>query len=342
MKNVLFCFVLFLTFSAFGQEFIGPHGYLTFEAEISDKDSTSRNGTFDLHHFNLLANYLISGNAQVFGEIEWEHGADLENKNSGFVRIERAWFEYEFSKKFSIRIGKFLTPYGIFNIVHDAAPAWDFSILPQSIYGEHKNALNTEQKFYSKFSIGIMLHGHLDVLGADLTYKTFISNGRGERPFEQDDNKDKAYGLRLITNLEEAGIKLGYSFYTEKNGLVRDSRQFSHTFDFRGEYGRWRLISEFARSFLESPGEAFPDQWYSGGYAELGFQLFRNTMLIARYDLLSPDTQETASRERDISIGTSVKVMSNVLVKSGIHFWHIDNNTKKDFIQGIASLAVVF
>jgi len=55
------------------------HGYFTLEYEVSNKDSSSRRGTFDLHHFNVISKYYVSRKSVVFGEIEWEHGPDFED-----------------------------------------------------------------------------------------------------------------------------------------------------------------------------------------------------------------------------------------------------------------------
>lgn len=343
----LFGLFLLLGETASGQQFIGPHGFLTFEAEISDRDSVGRRGTFDLHHFNLLGNYLLNAKARVFGEIEWEHGTDFETfehngTGSGFVRLERAWFEYAFAEQVKLRVGKFLTPYGIYNEIHDAAPAYDTSILPASLYGKHRTLSGIEQRFYAKFAIGLQLRGKIDVGKSSVEYSTLLSNGRGKSPFEQDDNNNKGIGFRLITDLARTGIKLGYSFYTDRNGLVDNMRQTSHAWDLRYEWNRWRLTAEVANNRLAAIDALSYQQIANGGYAELSYILFKNQTVLIRYDIFDPDRRRRRDVERDFTVGTNVRLIKQALVKAEVHFWHEQAAARENSILAIASLAVVF
>lgn len=333
---------------AFGQELIGPHGYLTLEAEISNMDSVGERGTFDLHHFNLFGDYLLSDKARVFGEIEFEHGGhdgntDPAEEEAGNIRIERAWFEYAFSQKLRLQFGKMLTPYGIYNEIHDAAPAYDTSILPESIYGVHRNPLGQLQRYYAKFSLGVQALGKLELGGASLQYQLMLANGRGRQPYAQDDNKNKALGARLLAELPALRLKAGYSFYSEKNGRAQHTRQSSHAGDLRFEWRRWRVSSEFAHSVLSSGNARTRNQVANGGYGELAYQLFNRQTILIRYDVLDPRRQQASDLERDITIGTSVQIIrQTVVAKAEAHFWNVESGPRRNFTLGIASLAVVF
>ena len=348
MKKSFFILLFsFISQTLIAQQFIGPHGYLTFEAEISDKDSIGKRGTFDLHHFNIFANYLLNAKARVFGEIEWEHGTDFEpfegaGSSTGFVRLERAWFEYAFSEKLKFRFGKFLTPYGIYNEIHDAAPAYDTSILPRSLYGQHRILNGGLQRFYAKFAIGLLTMGKFEIGKAAIEYKTLISNGRGNSPFEQDDNNNKGIGLRLLASLPSAGMKIGYSFYTDRNGLIQDTRQTSHAWDVRFEWKRWRLTGEFAHSRLEAFNAGYYRQIANGGYAELSYFLFKNQTVLIRYDIFDPDRKMVNDLGRDITVGVNFRIIKQALMKTEVHFWKEQNHRPQNYVLAIASLAVVF
>ncbi|MFQ5633695.1 MAG: hypothetical protein ACE5I1_33435 [bacterium] len=346
-KLAIIVFALLLSQAVIAQNFIGPHGFLTFEAEISDRDSIGRRGTFDLHHFNVLGNYLLNAQARVFGEVEWEHGADFESferrrSSSGFVRLERAWFEYAFSGKIKLRVGKFLTPYGIYNEIHDAAPAYDTSILPNSLYGRHRILNGDDQRLYAKFAIGLQVLGKLEFGQSAIEYRALISNGRGESPFEQDDNSDKGIGLRLIAHLPSTGLRLGYSLYTDKNGLASNTRQTSHAWDAHLEWNRWRLTGEFAHSRLDPTSGDLYKQIANGGYAELSYILFKNQTLLVRYDLLDPDSRQVNDLQRDLTVGMNIRIIKQALVKAEVHFWETRGLLPENFVLAIASLAVVF
>jgi hypothetical protein len=343
----IFAAVCLIADGVFGQELIGPHGYLTFEAEVSNKDSVGKHGTFDLHHFNLFGDYLLSDKARVFGEIEFEHGGDSSSEpaesEAGDIRVERAWFEYAFSQKLKLQLGKILTPYGIYNEIHDAAPAYDTSILPVSIYGLHSNLFGQQQRFYAKFSLGVQALGKLELGAASLQYHLVLANGRGRQPYAQDDNRNKALGARLLAELSALHLKAGYSFYTEKNGLAQHTRQSSHAGDLRFEWRRWRVSSEFAHSMLSSGNAFTPNQVANGGYGELAYQLFDRQTILLRYDILDPYRRRSGDLERDVTIGTSVQIIrQTVVAKAEAHFWRVESTPRRNYTLGIASLAVVF
>ncbi len=329
------------------QEFVGPHGYLTLEAEISDRDSVSRRGTFDLHHFNLIGSFLLDSRSRVFAEIEWEHGTDTEieeesQSEAGIVRIERAWFEYKFSTRLKLRLGKFLTPYGIYNLVHDAAPTFDTSILPMSIYGKHLNAFGRKQRFYAKFAIGVQVLGTVEFGNSNIQYQATLSNGRGDEAFEQDDNGNKGLGLRLLADLPTSGLKIGYSLYTDRNGRSNDARQTANAWDVRWQYRRLKVSGEFAHADLGTGGLPVRSQVSNAGYGEIAYDIFGRQTILVRYDIFDPDTHLSNNLEKDLTIGTSIKVRPNVVAKAELHFWNVQSGPNRNFVLAISSLAVVF
>lgn len=348
--------IVFLFFSCLAispaQEVIGPHGYLTFETEISNRDSISENGTFDLHHFNVFANFLLSSNARVFGELEWEHGADISSEEqvnvydsetkAGSVRLERAWFEYAFSQKFKIRIGKDLTPYGIYNEIHDAAPAYDTSLLPYSIYGKHRNNLGAFYRNYAKFTMGVAFLGQFERRNYSFEYKLFVGNGRGKYQFEQDDNKDKSLGFRGLLDFSNYGLKLGYSIYTDKNGLTYNARHTSLAFDLRYEKKRWRFTGEYAHSHQAKIRDVAALLTANGYYGEIAYLLFSHQTILMRYDSYDSDKTSGNDAIRDVTLATNFQILKNSLVKAEVHFINDDLARRQKYALGIASLAIVF
>ena len=127
------------------------NGYYTLEYEVSGKDASGRRGTFDLHHFNLISKYHVSHKSIVFGEIEWEHGPDFEDdKAVGGIKLERAWFQYAFSSKLKLRAGKFLTPFGNYNILHDASPSFTAVIIVWQAWFQRAPLFKIQSGNYAK------------------------------------------------------------------------------------------------------------------------------------------------------------------------------------------------
>ncbi len=333
--------------SLLAQEFIGPHGFLTLEAGWGTQDSVARRGTFDLHHFNLFGDVLLSPRARLFGEIEFEHRSEMEveageSLAGGFVRLERAWFEYRFSSLFVLRLGKFLTPYGIYNEIHDVAPAYDTTILPQSIYGKHRSPQGRMQRFYAKFSLGAQLLGTWHPGSLKFKYQLFVSNGRGQYPYEQDDNANKGMGTRLIGEFGHKGPVIGASFYSDRNGLNANARQTSLGLDFRYEFRRYRLISEVSRFSLEEVPYSGIMRTANAGYIEFAVHIGRQQTVLMRYDVFDPDTRMPHDLEKDWMFGTSYQFIEQALAKFEIHFWDVQTATPRRYIQVLSSLAVVF
>ncbi len=327
------------------QQFIGPHGYLTFEAEIGNRDSLARNGTFDLHHVNVLGHVLLNPKSRVFAEVEWEHKSSAETEgqpptSDGFMRVERAWFEYAVSEALKLRVGKFLTPYGIYNEIHDAAPAFDTTILPQSVYGMHENPFGGRQVYYAEFAVGVQALGDIALGESNLHYSFLLSNGRGESPFSQDDNGNKGIGARLLADIPSFFLKVGYSFYTDRNGRAGHTRQTSNAWDIRFERDRWRLSSELAITRLGT--EAGPSRIARAGYGEIAFHPFGKQTVLVRYDLFDANSRLGNDLEKDLTLGANVHLLPSILAKAEVHFQRVDGGPKENFFLAISSLAIVF
>ncbi|MCA9733372.1 hypothetical protein KC799_14640, partial [candidate division KSB1 bacterium] len=262
--------------------------------------------------------------------------------SAGALILERAWFEYAISPKLKFRIGKYLTPYGIYNEIHDAAPAYDTSVLPCSIYGWHYNLAGQSQRFYSKFSTGIVMLGRMEKNAYSFEYKMFVSNGRGPYPFEFDNNRDKGVGSRLLFALPTHGLKLGYSVYTERNGLALHARQTFHAFDFQCEKKRWRFTGEFAHSLLGKMDGVSRQQVANAVYGELAYHVLQRQTVLIRYDIFDPDRVNKNDFMRDFTIATNYQLIKQSLVKAEVHFWNDMLSEQRNYIRAIASLAVVF
>ena len=133
----------------------------------------------------------------------------------GSIEIERAHGEYEFAQSLVVRVGQFLTPYGIWNIDH-GTPV----VIPVSIPYAVGQGLIPERQ------TGLEVLGTLQMTERLLcSYHATLSNGRG--PFEShlDLDKNKALGgrlrLLLTTSLGDIGIgsSVYYGRYTDASGV---------------------------------------------------------------------------------------------------------------------------
>lgn len=108
----------------------------------------------------------------------------------GGIVIERAWLENTMEPWLNIRIGQYLTPYGIWNVDHGSPVILAMRrpfIISQAIFPERQ--------------VGLQLHGTGSSGAIAYGYNLTLSNGRGPIPYKEWD-KNKALGWRLYANYD--------------------------------------------------------------------------------------------------------------------------------------------
>jgi hypothetical protein len=121
----------------------------------------------------------------------------------GGILVERAYLEYDVARNLSVRAGRLLTPYGIWNVDH-GAPV---------IVGIRRPWTIRSQLFPER-QTGLELFG-ARVLGAwTVGYHLTLSNGRGPTEAYGDLDANKAVGGRVEVEWRGAGqLNAGASFY---------------------------------------------------------------------------------------------------------------------------------
>lgn len=141
------------------------------------------------------------------------HSMSQQFFRQGGVGIERVHLTYNFNDAFNIIAGKFLTPYGIWNIDHGSTV-----VLPISLPYTQLAALIPLSQ------LGVQAYGRF--FPSDETFIDYaftVSNGRGPYDEYKDINENKAVGLRLRGKYEgtNGSIALGgYGYY----GTYRDNK----------------------------------------------------------------------------------------------------------------------
>ncbi len=102
---------------------------------------------------------------------------------SAFV-LEQSWIQNTVTDWFGVRVGYWLTPFGIWNIDH-GSPTVIGLTRPQFTRG----------RFYPEHQLGVQAFGNVNVNAWKLGYTAYISNGK--TPGALDMTGDKAYGMRL-------------------------------------------------------------------------------------------------------------------------------------------------
>jgi len=293
------------------------NGFADIEYEKSNSDTEGDpNGSFDQYHFNLLTEYPINDTITAKLHVEWEHSPQHSPEipgGWGDIAVEWSYLEFVLNNAMRIRAGKNLTPFGIYNEIHDATPTYNSIRTPWSIY--KTESIGATYDFFPKFSTGIYLLGnHYGPSETSWNYIVYVANGENDtlNPAEEDENKNKALGGRLgVTLIED--LHLSASLYTGDKGVakqghtawVASAEYIPFPLSVRGEYGR---------SKLDNAAPATGSVTQVGWYAEASYAIKKFTPFF-RFGANDPDNSISNDNWKETVVGVDYNVAKGVVFK---------------------------
>jgi hypothetical protein len=165
--------------------------------------------------------------------------------NWGSIVLEQAWIQGTVTDWFGVRVGYWLTPFGIWNIDH-GTPTLIGLTPPQFTRG----------RFYPQHQLGVQALGHMTSQAWTFNYTAYMSNGKTSGNLDPTD--DKAFGLRLS---------------------AQTMRPFPMTFGLAGYTGRYsqtvvNASTQALLAFTEKEVVAYR-QWDVGADISLDIHAFR-------------------------------------------------------------------
>ena len=185
--------------TADGQDFfdrIRINGYTSFEFEKQlegkGKGAGDANGSFDADGFDLVLNIQATERVRAALDLALEHGVATED-GRGNVAMEYGFVEYAFSDLVKLRLGKMFTPFGIFNEIHTAKPAF-LSVKEPASTNKTERIVEDGFRYFPRWGAGIAVHGDGLIGERNFSYDVFLANGDQSEtnPFEEDNNTAKS------------------------------------------------------------------------------------------------------------------------------------------------------
>ncbi len=311
------------------QEMVTVGGYADGEYIMTDKKG--ENNRFRVHHLSLFFKKQISEQWRFFSEIEYEDAPKISGTDDGSaikdtegkVFVEVFTLEYYLNRYLNFRLGRFLTPGGIWNVDH-YPPFVLTQDRPQHI-----------RKIFPQLQDGLQLLGSANMADVVTDYILYVSNGQGNTG-HGDGNENKAVGTRLKFKLPYLSrLEAGFSYYLEEKNNEDDVRAAGA--DLVIQWGGLKFQGEYAKEFIEpAVGSFFQEIGY---YAQLQYD-YRKWTLGYRYDWYDKNTKADNDRKTINTIVLNYHFTPDVVVKAEHHFHDPQDRTLEEFTKTLLSVAV--
>lgn len=299
------------------------NGYTSFEfekqLEKKGNGNGDPNGSFDADGFDLVLNIHASERVRAALDLGLEHGVATEDSR-GNVAMEYGFVEYAFSDMLKLRVGKMFTPFGVFNEIHTAKPAF-LSVKEAASLNKNERIVKGGFRFYPRWGAGIALHGDGVIGKKNFNYDVLLANGEQENtnPFEEDDNGFKSITARVRFEPNEE-LRLGYSAYFDKLTDETQSKLVSNGFEIEWNRGSLRLLGELAFGVLSPKTGAGTSQvaWY----LQPSYHFGNGLTPYLRLDVLNLDTKKPDDVGTLLVVGLNYELTKQCNVKLENNYFH--------------------
>lgn len=321
--TILVCLLVAAPAAAIDWDKIAINGYTSFEFEkqLDKSGGGDKNGSFDSDGFDLVLNFQISDKVRAATDFTWEHGAATED-DRGNVAVEYAFIEYTFSDLAKVRVGKMFTPFGVFNQIHTAKPAF-LSVKEAASTNKPDRIVEDAEVFFPRWGAGIALQGDGSIGWRQFDYDILVANGEQDgNAFEEDDNGSKSLTGRFRIDAAE-NLRVGASFYQDhtENPEVGKIRSSGVELDWNA--GGFRLLAE---AVIGSQDSKLGSTDQMGWFVQPSYHFENGLTPYLRYDWIDPDTDRGSDEGSDLIIGLNYEISKWFMIK-------VENN----FFQGARS-----
>jgi len=253
--------------------------------------------------------------------IESEKAADTVKSSQGTIFIEQLYIEYHPKLSWDIRLGRFLTPAGVWSIYH--YPPYVPTQTSPIIY----------KVIFPKVSDGIQFKGSFTLRDSSIDTHLYVANGSGN-PGALDRNEGKGIGARVNADLL-TGLSAGLSYFGERDN--EGTLKMSYGAHVLCNGSALRLQAEYQiRSNETDAASGFDD---SGWYAQAEYDIGKWT-LAARYDWYDPSSESPDDLWTRATAAVNYRFAHNVVGKIEVNRNWFDGLPTEDYSQAILGVAV--
>lgn len=236
-----------------------------------------------LDNLSLFVWWEGSSRWKFFSELDyenvWRSRAPDDDDQHHYLALERLYVDYAMADSANVRIGKFLTPIGRWNLIHATPLVWTTS-----------RPLVTEHVFPTNVT-GLMLSGALPDAGDGLEYAVYAANGSEWRPSPEQDTFRRAVGAHFSFPLMSGG-RFGLSYAAFEQDKTRGERKQLVGFDYVWTHNNYELSAEGVYRFSDN-GRDWDEK---GAFAQLVVPLSGKLFAVARCEIYRQARTEGASQ----------------------------------------------
>jgi hypothetical protein len=223
-----------------------------------------------LEDISLFVWWEGEGRWKFFSEFDFENILSTRSTgrdgNDPYLALERIYVDYALTETANVRMGKFLTPIGRWNLIHATPLVWTSS-----------RPLATENAFPGNVT-GLMLNGTVSSLGGT-EYSIYMSSGQEIRSNPVLDPFNEVVGGHLtLPPLGGARIGLSYASFEQKKTLGEHKELFG--VDFVWSRHRYEISAEGIYRFSDK-GSAWDEK---GAFVQLVVPLTEKLYAVGRYE----------------------------------------------------------
>ena len=224
-----------------------------------------------LDNLSLFLWWETDGGWKYFSELDYE-GEPLarsseEHGDDHYLSLERLFADYAFDATTNVRIGKFLTPIGRWNLIHATPLVWTSS-----------RPLVTSRIFPTNMT-GMAVLGTEPERANGLEYTVYVSDGNELLPNPAINTFEWALGGHVLLPLASTA-KLGFSYASfAQESRINEKKQLFGT-DFFWSHNRYEVSAEGAYRYSGAGGQ-FAEK---GVYVQLVAPLSEKLYAVGRYE----------------------------------------------------------